>query len=184
MGEALVGVGDAVTLHARERRERVGLRLVRPHEVENGVTACGQRVRDERAVATPGDRFRAHDRHGPGIPRERAEVVQRGRELWTLHVIREPPEARVPPRGVVGVGSRLAQTPQRLHVLVANPLPRQLRAQGFAVELRRMPRARNGADIDQQMDPDAPQDFHQLLEGAGGVPDRVQPHDRGDFTGQ
>lgn len=66
---------------------------------------------------------------------------------------------------------------------VVDPTPRQLPAQGFAVELRRVARPRDGADVDQQIDLGTAQCFDELIERAGGVPDRVQPHDRRHFTG-
>jgi hypothetical protein len=79
-------VRDAMTLHACNRNERMNLGTFHAHDVVNLKPARSQRIRDERTVAPPGNRFRAHN-CTPLLPGQFDQAVQPCCEFGGLHII-------------------------------------------------------------------------------------------------
>lgn len=65
----------------------------------------------------------------------------------------------------------MPQAPERTHVQVANPgLPERVR-ECVAIELRVVPGARNGADVDDPLDAVRLQKRNEIVQRSVGVPD-------------
>ena len=81
--------------------------------------ACQQGVGDQRSMASPGHRFRAHQRDLFCV-RQLDTAIQALLEFTRLHVIRVAAEAGIPPTRVRGISARTTQTPEAWHVRVVD----------------------------------------------------------------
>src|SRR5581483_8347536 len=165
------GIHHAPPFDDCERRDPMWRRGSRAGDVTNLTASALERIRDERAVAPPGHGLGAHDRGAPP-PGELNEFVDRGRELWRLHVVGIAAEAVVAPRAVDGIRARPAQAAElgRVQVLDAGLAHRDL--EGRLGEVRHAPRSGRGADVDEGAHVVAPQQLDQVLRRARGVTDR------------
>ncbi len=126
-------------------------------DVGNRDAAREKSICDQRAMAAPGHRFRAHDRDGgfafsAGLPVcfEMAQRFQIAGELFGLHVIGITAKTVVSPSGVDRILAGMAQAAETGHVLVGDLTCGKRFGQRFAIKLRIIPGAGNGADIDQE----------------------------------
>lgn len=122
---------------------------IRPAEdVADDDAAGGEGVANQRPVASPWDRLRAHDRRRP-LRREREEGVERGIEHRRLHVVGEPSKRRVPPSPIGRRAcTRVAASAEMRHVPVIDSAVAQGFAERIFVELRVVPRARDCPHVD------------------------------------
>ncbi|EEF26456.1 conserved hypothetical protein [Ricinus communis] len=156
-------IRDAQALDVGERRQLVRLALARIDDVVDGHAAHQQRIGDERAVAAPRHRFRAHQRAGPAL-RELDDRVDVGREFVGLHVVRVAAERRVAPAGVRRVLERAAQAAEAFQVTVFDTGIGQRRGELVLPELRIVARFRHRADIEQAGDAVLPEQPDELLD--------------------
>ena len=101
-------------------------------------------------MTAPGNGFGAHNCN-PLRLRKFYQIVQILPELRRLHVIGEATEAGVMPTGVEGIPARMPEATQSGHVTVVKASGMQGRRQFASVELRIVPRTRDGAHIDQSL---------------------------------
>lgn len=119
---------------------------------------------DQRAMATPGNCFGAHDRRcffGGDFD----ECVDRRCEFRRLHVICKSPEAGIFPAGINAVARGVAQTAKLFHRSVINARCVERFGQHVRVELRIVARTRNGADIHDTLDTVRFQEANEFLDG-------------------
>ena len=121
-------------------------------------------------MTAPGNGFGAHDCN-PLRPGKDYQIFQILPELWRLHVIGEAAETGVMPSGIEGITTRMAEAAQTRHVPVMKAGGMQGRRQFTSVELRIMPRTRDGAYINQALYLVRFQKVDKLLSRAGGVSD-------------
>src|SRR5262249_52243527 len=107
-----------------------------------------QVIRDKRAMATPPDRFRAHDRGRPGLRSNVEQPLDALLELLRLHVIGVTAERNVAPRSVARVWLGFSLAAQFREMFVANSVRVQRFLQRVLAELRIPPRARPSAHVD------------------------------------
>ena len=135
------------------------------------IHAAGEeRVGDQRAVATPGNGFGAHDGGGL-LGGDFYERFDSGGEFGSLHVIGKSAEAGIFPSGINAVARGVAQAPEVFHRSVINPRSVKRFGEFVGVELRIVARARNGADIHHALDAVGFQKPEELLDGMVRVPD-------------
>ena len=133
-----------------------------------------RRVRDQKPVTPPRNRFGAHDRGGLE-PGESKYIFERLLELARLHVVGVGPETRVPPLSVVRIAPATPPAPERWQMGISQagvdktPLERRLR------EVRVAGRCGKGANIDQMCRAFSFKQSEKLFERSGGVPDREKP---------
>lgn len=125
-----------------------------------------RRIRDQRAMTAPRNRFRAHDR-ARTRHRAREQPVQRRLELGSLHVIRVGTESGVPPLDVGRVRSPFAPPAKFGEMRVAERRGGKRHLQGFAREVRIAAGNRKGADIDQMPHALPFQKLEEILEASG-----------------
>ncbi len=142
----------------------------RVHNVPDGNAAHRQGIGNERPVAPPRDRFRAHRRRVPpfGQAQQFHQILL---EFGGLHVVCVTAEVEIPPAGVNGIPERVAQATQAGHVDVLDPRQGQRFRNGFLIELRVVSRPRNGSNIHQQIHSVRPQHCQKLFHGTVGVAD-------------
>jgi hypothetical protein len=106
------GIRDLRAMNLRERSELVRPCRFRSNNIGHGDTAHQKRVRDQRTMATPRHRFRAH--HGASLfARELDQPLQSRIEFRRLHVIRETSKGRISPSHVDRIGPRVPQPSER-----------------------------------------------------------------------
>src|SRR5450755_1034672 len=89
-----------------------------------------------------------------------------------LHVIREPAKRGVAPPGIDGIAARLSQSTQSGHVPVNDTRCLQTSGQAFSIELRIVPRPRDGSYIHQLADTMRMQDADEFIDWMCGVTHR------------
>src|SRR4051812_26676470 len=94
-------------------------------DVQDAPAARFEIIRDQRAMAAPPDRLRAHDR-GPFLKRPRGKPFNLVSKLRRLHVIGISTEGWMPPRGVVRIGLRLAPPAESGEMVVFDSCVAQL----------------------------------------------------------
>jgi len=132
--------------------------------------AGGQGVGDQRAVASPGDGFRAHDQRG----RAGGEFDETGKSLAEgrgLHVIGIAAKAGVLPAGVDGILAGVAESPEPRQMDVLDATLVQRIGELILAELRIAARFGDGADVDEPPDAVRLEHFEELLDGERGVSD-------------
>jgi hypothetical protein len=137
-----------------------------------------QRVRDQRAVATPRNGFSAHQ-HDTFLLGEHDAPVQVLFERWGLHIIRVPAEAGVPPGHIHGVGSGTPQPAQSWHVRVVHPSAMEGWRQIVTIELRVVSRPRDRPNVNDPLDAMRLEKADEVLDRPGRVTDREddrRPH--------
>jgi hypothetical protein len=97
------------------------------------------------------------------------QFLERNLKFRGLHVIGEAPKGSVPPALVGGVGTGVPKTAQGLHMTVPDAPVAEEPAEGFTVELRVLPGARNGPDVHQPLHTMSPEQPQEILERAGGM---------------
>src|SRR5947209_2994959 len=122
-------------------------------------------------MAAPRNRLGAHDggRLLRGHFDESFQCLLEGRRL---HVVSKTTEGSVTASDIDRIGGRVAQAAQGLHESVVEAPMVQGLAEGFAIELRVVPRARNPTHIDQSFDTVRPQERYQLLKAPRRMPHR------------
>ena len=159
-----------------ERRNLVRVRDRCAHYVKGFDSAGGEGVRDEASVATPGNRFRAHN-YGRSVIREFDETPKGGIESGSVHVIRVSAEGIIPPGGVDRVFARMTQSAQAGFVFVTNPMSRERRGHRLAIVLRIPAGLRNGSDIDQIVHAVTDKHRDEIVEWMRGVANGVNAPD-------
>ena len=148
---------------ARERGEVMSAAKGFGDDVLHHEAPHHQRVRDQRAMAPPGDRFRTH--HGQlFFPRQFHQCFQAGIKLPGLHVIRKAPEGRTVPAAVGRIAPRVAQSSQPRHVEILDFGGEQILGELFLIELRVVPRTGDRPHIDDSFHAMRLQEFKELLE--------------------
>jgi hypothetical protein len=164
-------VRDSRPVDTREWRECVQLTLRAAHDVFDGDFAGDERVGNQRAMAAPGNRFRAHD--GATLPsRELDEFRERRIEFRSLHVIRVSTKAIVPPSRIDGTFFRVTQAAELFSVNVSNMSLTQRILERIGIELRITPRTRDRSDINNALHAVRVEQSEELIERPGGVADR------------
>jgi hypothetical protein len=108
-----------------------------------------------------------------------ASAVESGAKRLGVHVVGEPPEARVAPFRVAGRVGGPAPTAELLAPpLVADPETGQVHSQRLPRELRMAPRPRKAAHVDDSSDAAVAHDGDKLVGGPGPVPHREQERRR------
>lgn len=168
----LVGwVGDARPTHARERRELLRSRRRRAHDVQNLNATNYQSVGNKRAMASPGYGLRAHQNAWP-YSRELYRPIYASRKFWGFHVIGKPAKAGIVPAQILGARPCVTQASQLFHLDIGDAALSQGWSKRFSIELRIVPRAWNGADIDHAFHSIRAQQFDKLVERPRRVADR------------
>ncbi len=132
-----------------------------------------QRVGDEGPMAPPGHGLGAHDGRDLFSGKDR-QFAQGGGKFRGLHVIRETAKRRVSPALIGGIRMGAAQSPQGFHSAIGDTPVSQEAAQGFPIELRIVPRPRQGPNIDQALNAKGAKHPQELIQGPCGVPYRIQ----------
>src|SRR6266480_5278658 len=83
-------------------------------------TARFEIIRNERAMTTPPDRFRAHDRGCPRFLREIDKSRDAVATIFRLHVIGVATERFVAPGGILRIGLRFSPSAELWKMFVAN----------------------------------------------------------------
>jgi hypothetical protein len=141
-------------------------------------SARGQAVGDQRTMASPGDRFRAHD-HGPTSGGKLDELGQVFTKRGGLHIIRVAAKAGVLPAGIDGILSGVPEPSEPGQMEVPDPVPFQGSRKLILAELRIPARLRDRADIHELLNAMSLKHFEELLDGQRGVADG---EDRQSFT--
>ena len=128
-------------------------------------------------MTAPGNSFGAHDCN-PLRPGKGYQILQIFPELRRLHVIGEAAEAGVMPSGIEGTTTGMPEAAQTRHVPVMKAGGMQGRRQFTSIELRIVPRTRDGAYINQALYLVCFQKVDELLRRACGVSDG-QDNERG-----
>jgi hypothetical protein len=114
-------------------------------------SANNERIRDERAVTPPRHGLRAHDCRPPAA-RQTNQLPEGSIKLRGLHVVGKAAETRISPGCIDGVAVRMSQTAEGKHMDVLNTGTLKGCRQLILVELRVVPRARDGPYIHQLPD--------------------------------
>jgi hypothetical protein len=120
-------------------------------------------VRDEGAMATPWNGFRAHQ-DDLRVLRELDTPIQTSSELRGLHVVGIPAETCIPPPAVRRVPPRVAQSAQAWDMRVPHPDSTQRMGEHLAAELRVVPRSWNCADVDDASNPVSGEQTDELVD--------------------
>ena len=168
-------VDDALPLETGERSQPVFLRIAVTDDVPDVDPAGDERVRDELAVAAPGDRLGAH--HGRGSrPRELDQLVQLAAELRRLHVIGVRPEARALPGYVRRVPASTPTTAESRQPSIRDPDLRERGGERLALEVRMAPGGRIATHVGHVPNPVGREQPEEIGDGQDRVPDGVDDH--------
>jgi hypothetical protein len=140
------------------------------HDVFHRSPPHRQRIRDQRAMTSPRDRFGTHHGEPVGFC-ELDEVVEVVCKCRRLHVVGIAPERVVAPSGVQRIGKRPAQPPEPRHRQVTNADLLQRFRERRLVELRIAPRTRDRPHIDNARDLVGLEQAKKLIKTPGGMPD-------------
>jgi len=157
-------------IHATERGQLVLLRRA----IENVVhwnSSGDDRIGNERTMAAPRDRFRAHDRRRLQ-PGKRQKIIEGLAELPRFHVVGVGAEAGVSPLGVVRITPTPSASAERRQMGVPAPAVDYRALQVWPREVRIPGRSGKGADIYEMCRAFSLQEPEELLERPGGVTDR------------
>lgn len=143
-------IGDLSSDYLAPRRKLVKLCPNGACDLTHFNPARQQRIRNQGSMTAPRNGFCAHN-GDPLRPRKFYQIVQMFSELRRLHVIGEATEAGVMPSGVEGIGTRMPEPAQTLHVTVMQASGMQDWRQFAPVELRIVPRTRDRTYIDQSL---------------------------------
>ena len=124
----------------------MNLRPLHAHDVVHLNPSYSQRISDERTMATPGDRFRAHD-CAAFLPGQFHQSLHPFIKLRGLHVIGEPAERRIAPAHVQRIAPRVAQPSEFSQMYIADLCGSQFFRKDLPVKLRVMSRPRNTAYV-------------------------------------
>ena len=139
--------------------------------MHDGTSSSEQRVRDERAVTSPGHGLRTHHGHGP-LFRQLEKLGQAALEIIRQHVIRISSKARVAPGFVTrSFADALAQSAEARQVNVSDARPLKGIAQLLAVELWVAARPGDGANVSERAYPVKSKQLDEFLLGASRVAD-------------
>ncbi len=167
-------IDDAAIRDHGKRGQAVVFDLLVREDMGDGATADRKCVGNEGTMAAPVKGLGAHD-GGPGLSRERAQLVEAASELLGLHIISEGTEACIAPaaveRSLTGTFPEPAQ-PRKMDV--SERSLGELDLQRLAVELRGVPRAWNGPDIGEAVYLEGVEKADELFKAAGRVSDGVQ----------
>jgi len=144
-------IEDFFPFHHRKGRQPVWLYPIGTHDVPNRYSTDLQRIGDQRTMASPGHCLGTHDRDRLLLS-GRDETLERRFKLGSLHIIRVAPEGSVPPARVGGIRPGVAQPSQILHLHVGDSRNPQGIGQYVAIELRIVPRLRDGPYVRQPLD--------------------------------
>ena len=156
------------TAHTRERRELVRFCYRSAENVQHPEAADQERISDERPMAAPRNRLRAHD--SCGFPfGETRQPPQAGRKFRRLHVIRKAPEGGVAPAEIHGTLPRVPVAAKALQVHIVQPGGTQAGSKHVAIELGSVPGAWNAADVDQALDAMRLQQMNEIRKRSRGM---------------
>ncbi len=148
------------------------LGLGRGQDFLNVDPARHQRIRDQRAVASPRYRFGALN-YGSLIRSQVNQFFQILVKLVCLHVIRKPAKTRIAPTRVDGITLRMAQSAKTGHVPVKDACRPQAAGKILPAELRITPGAGDGSDIQQLAYAVHIKDADELVNRTRGVTDSM-----------
>lgn len=114
-------------------------------------SAHNKRIRDQRAVTPPRYGFRAHDCRRPAA-RQTNQPPEGSIELRGLHVVGKATKTRILPGCIDGVAVRMSQTAEGRNMDILNTGALKGHWQLSLVELRVVPRTRDGPNIDEPPD--------------------------------
>ena len=137
--------------------------------------ACQQGVGDQRSMASPGHRFRAHQRDLFCV-RQLDTAIQALLEFTRLHVIRVAAEARIPPARVCGIFARPAQAAEAWHVRVVDAGRFKRCGQLIAAELWIVPGLWNRSNVDKALHAVRGQQMDELVDWSCRVADGEDRH--------
>ena len=136
-----------------------------------------QVIRDQRAMATPPDRFRTHDRSRAAFLSNVEQALYSFLELLRFHVIGVPAERCVAPRTVSRVWLGFSFAAQLRKMFVTDFVRGQRFRQRLFIELRVALRARPRAHVEQQFDLVFLQQRNEFVERSCRVSDGPDSHD-------
>jgi len=162
-------VSDEISPNPPKGNESVNLDALAADNMRCADPAHSERIGNERTVASPGHRFRAHDR-GLFLLRQFDQSLQALLEFRRLHIIGEPAKGSVTPAHIRRISPRVPQASQPAEMHIADPGAAQLRGERLAIELRVVPRFGNAAHVHDAFDSVRTQQFEELFPSARGVP--------------
>jgi len=140
-------------------------------DVKDPAARGDQGVGQHPPMASPPQRFRAHDCGGPvtgGGDEPEASIP----EGLRLHMVGVPAEAGRPEGDVSGIGPRPTPAPEvPPPPLVGDAGSFQRRRQGVPAELRVLPRSGRRSDVDEPIDAGSPEEIEESIDVPGPVPD-------------
>ena len=128
-------------------------------------------------MASPGNRFGAHEGGGP-IHCQFDELAQSFGKIRRLHVVGKATEGGIAPACIGRIHARMPQTPQGLHVSVVDPPVAEKSAERYAIELGIVPGTGNAPYIHQSLDAISFQQLHKFIQGP-----RRMAHSEDDWDG-
>lgn len=169
--DVLRRIGHLISSDLRHLVQNMGSDAGCAENILDGNASNGERVTDERTVASPGNGLGAHDGDRP-LRGERDEPAQPVLEIGRLHIIGESSERGVSPAAIQRrIGARAPQSPEGLHMPIVDPAIAKDSPQRIPVKLRMMPGTWDGSDIDQLPDPICPQNSDKLIQPARRMAD-------------
>lgn len=158
------GISDAISGHAGPWCKRVWARTVAACNLVDLKSANNERIRDQRTMTPPGHGLRAHDCRPPAACQTN-QLPEGSIELRSLHVVGKAAETRVSPSCIDRVAPCMSQTAKGRHMDVLNPGSVKGHWQLILVELRVVPRARDGPYIDQPLNAVSLKKSDEVIQG-------------------
>jgi hypothetical protein len=166
-----IWISDLRSAYEREWRECVGLATRAAHDVLDADFADDERIRNQRAMAAPRNRFRAHD--GTTLRSRELDEFREGRvKFWSLHIVRVSAKTVVAPARIDGIFFRVPQAAELFSVDVSDVSLTQGILERLRIELRIPPRARNRSDNNYAFHSVGIEQSEEFIERPGRVADR------------
>lgn len=149
----------------------MNLGVFHAHNVFNSNPAYSERIGDERTVATPWNRFRAHNR-APFLRSQFHQSVQPCSKCGRLHVISKAAKRSITPPHIDRIATGATQASELPQEHIADPGRSQLLRQRIPIKLRIVSRSRDTANIYDTLDAVDPQKPEEVLPCARRMPNR------------
>jgi hypothetical protein len=142
-----------------------------PHDMQYTYAPRFQRIGDQRAMAAPPHRLRAHQ-CGALFGHQCHEFLERGTEQWRLHMVSIASERCISPGCVAGVGARPAPSTERGEPPILRARFEHCVPQRVLIVLRVASRSRKTADVRDELDTIFRQQIKEDFDWTGGMTDR------------
>ncbi len=171
LGRFIRRISNPLPPHPSKRRQLMLLSPRNVHNVFDWKLPHQQSIRNQRPMAPPGHRLRAHNRRRFRL-RELLQPPEPLQKLIRLHIVRKPTKAGIVPTQILRVRLRAPQPTQFFQMHVPNANRPQTPRQAFPIELRIVPRTRNTPHIHNAPHTMRPQNFDEFLNRPGRMPNR------------